>query len=137
MDGECQAGQTCSNNTCIGKVNFQQDTICIWYKLWFKIIFHIFACLNSCFYLEISECCNTVDITSTGFAKTFHSATLGTYIADGLSNGQLSYKNYEGAYLYLAPSNKWMVSIGIRLKTLILKTLVWKYEKKITSQLLI
>ena len=86
--------------------------------------------MNSCFYLEISECCNTVDITSTGFAKTFHSATLGTYIADGLSNGRVSYKNYEGAYLYLAPSNKWMVSIGIRLKTLILKTLVWKYEKK-------
>ena len=75
----------------------------------------IFTC-----YLDVSQCCNTVTITSTGFAKTFHSAKLGTYIADGLSNGRLSYKNYEGAYLYFAPSNTWMVSIGICLSTLIL-----------------
>ena len=83
------------------------------------------------FYLDVSQCCNTVNITSTGFANTFHSAKLGVYIADGLSNGRLSYKNYEGAYLYFAPSNTWMVSIGIHLKILILKkNLAWKHKMK-------
>ena len=86
------------------------------------------------FYLDVSHCCNTVNITSTGFANTFHSAKLGVFIADGLSNGRLSYKNYEGAYLYFAPSNTWMVSIVIHPKIPILKkSLVWKHGKKIKS----
>ena len=65
------------------------------------------------FHSDVSKCCNTVNIISNGLAKILHSDKLGTYIAEGASNGRLSYKNYEGAYLYFAPSNKWMVSVGI------------------------
>ena len=81
------------------------------YNLALKLYFlHFSIC---CFYLDASECCNTVQIASDGLARTLHSEKLGTYIAEGVSNGRISYKNYEGAYLYFAPSNKWMVSVGV------------------------
>ena len=99
-----------SHNLCIILI---PDNITL--KLYFL---HVSIC---CFYLDVSECCNTVHIDSNGLAKTLHSEKLGTYIAEGISNGRLLYKNHEGAYLYFAPSNKWMVSTVVYLLILIFK----------------
>ena len=61
-------------------------------------------------YKSLEQCTATVVITSSGLASAHHSAKLGTYSEDGISNGRIAYKNGQGHYLYFNTNSNWMVS---------------------------
>ena len=68
----------------------------------------------------LEKCCNTVSITSSGFAKTHHPALLGVYNLDDLSFGDVSYKSDAGYYLYKTNDGNWAVSFKIIKPTMVI-----------------